>query len=165
MLSQTLEERAPLYSCLMSVHAVLLDIDGVLHIGEEPIPGACEALGELREVTDRIRLLTNTTSKSRRQIVAQLERLGFELSAEEVLTPAALAVHHCREQGHTRVKLLVADALLEDLEGLDPAGDEEPADAVLLGDLGDALTPALLNEAFRLLIDGAELIALQHNRS
>ncbi len=148
----------------MSVNAVLLDIDGVLHIGEEPIPGACEALGELREITDRIRLLTNTTSKSRRQIVAQLERLGFELSAEEVLTPAALAVNHCRGQGHKRVKLMVADALLEDLEGLDPAGDDEPADAVLLGDLGDALTPALLNEAFRLLIDGAELIALQHNR-
>ena len=160
--------RLPPYSCLMSAQrsgvAVLLDIDGVLHIGEEPIAGACAALGELREITDRIRLLTNTTSKSRRQIVAQLERLGFELSAEEVLTPAALAVKYCREQGHKRVKLMVADALLEDLEDLDPAGDGEPADAVLLGDLGDALTPSLLNDAFRPLIEGAELIALQHNR-
>jgi HAD superfamily hydrolase (TIGR01458 family) len=35
---------------------------------------------------------------------------------------------------------------------------------VILGDLGDEFTPETLNGAFRLLMDGAELLALQHNR-
>jgi HAD superfamily hydrolase (TIGR01458 family) len=144
--------------------AVLLDIDGVLHVGEEVIEGAIEALSALREIALGVRLLTNTTSKSRREIVAQLRRLGFDVDTEEVLTPAALAVRHCRERGHHRVKLLVAEALREDLAELTPAAEGERVDAVVLGDLGDGFTPVVLNESFRMLLKGAELVALQHNR-
>jgi HAD superfamily hydrolase (TIGR01458 family) len=144
--------------------AVLLDIDGVLHVGEEAIEGASAALTRLSEIAEGVRLLTNTTSKSRREIVAQLRRLGFDVEVEEVLTPAALAVRHCRERGHERVKLLVAEALREDLAELTPAAEGEPVEAVVLGDLGDGFTPRVLNEAFRMLLEGAELVALQHNR-
>jgi len=145
--------------------ALLLDIDGVLHVGDEPLPGAHEALAELRALIDgRLRLVTNTTSKSRGAIVDQLRGMGFELDPGEVLTPAALAVAHCREAGHARVALLVGDSLREDLAELPEAGEGEEADAVVLGDLGSALSAELLNSAFRRLIDGAELIALQHNR-
>ena len=45
---------------------VLLDIDGVLYVGDEPIEGAHQALLELRELSAGVRLLTNTTSRSRR---------------------------------------------------------------------------------------------------
>jgi HAD superfamily hydrolase (TIGR01458 family) len=143
--------------------AVLLDIDGVLHVGEEPIDGAVGALVELRELSAGLRLVTNTTSKSRAQIVEQLQRLGFEVSVNEVLTPAALAVRHCRERGYRSVRLLVGDDLREDLADLlEPPG--AAVDAVVLGDLGDGFTAEVLNGAFRLLMDGAELVALQHNR-
>lgn len=145
--------------------ALLLDIDGVLHVGDEPLPGAHEAMAELRAlVDDRLRLVTNTTSKSRGAIVDQLRKMGFELDPVDVLTPAALAVAHCREAGHRRVALLVGDSLRADLAELPEAGEDESADAVVLGDLGSALNAELLNSAFRRLIDGAELIALQHNR-
>jgi phospholysine phosphohistidine inorganic pyrophosphate phosphatase len=144
--------------------AVLLDIDGVLHIGGQPVAGASAALAELRELSSGLRLVTNTTSKSRRQIVDQLQDLSFDVTAEEVLTPAALAVGHCSEQGHEAVKLLVGEALLEDLADLQEAQPGQPVDAIVLGDLGDGFTAEVLNDAFRALIDGAELIALQHNR-
>ena len=81
-----------------------------------------------------------------------------------MLTPAALALRHCRERGHRSVRLLVADALLEDLDGLAQAPSGQRVDAIVLGDLGDGFTGEVLNEAFRLLMDGAELVALQHNR-
>jgi HAD superfamily hydrolase (TIGR01458 family) len=64
------------------------------------------------------------------------------------------------------VAALVSARLREDLgplELLAPDGDT-PADAVVLGDLGDGFTAEVLNAAFRLLMDGAELVALQHNR-
>jgi phospholysine phosphohistidine inorganic pyrophosphate phosphatase len=144
--------------------AVLLDIDGVLHVGDEPIAGAIAALAELRGLSAGIRLVTNTTSKSRQEIVDHLQRLGFDVVGPEVLTPAALAVRHCRERGYRSVKLLVGEALHEDLAELEQAPPGRAADAVVLGDLGEGFTGQVLNEAFRLLMDGAELVALQHNR-
>jgi HAD superfamily hydrolase (TIGR01458 family) len=75
-----------------------------------------------------------------------------------------MAVSHCRERGYESVALLVGERLREDLVALEdaPAGDR--ADAVILGDLGDGFTAEVLNHAFRLLMDGAELVTLQHNR-
>jgi len=144
---------------------LLLDIDGVLYVGDSPIPGAVEALAELRGLSGGIRLVTNTTSRSRASIVEHLHELGFDVAAREVLTPAALAVRHCRERGHRAVKLLVSDALREDLQELErPAEAERSVDALVLGDLGDGFSAEALNGAFRLLMDGAELVALQHNR-
>jgi HAD superfamily hydrolase (TIGR01458 family) len=136
----------------------------VLHVGDEPIAGAIEALAQIRELSTGVRLVTNTTSKSRRQIVEQLRRLGFEVSEHEVLTPASLAVRHCREQGFRSVRLLVGEALLEDLEELARTPADADVEAVVLGDLGEGFTAGVLNEAFRVLMDGAELVALQHNR-
>ncbi|TMK24017.1 MAG: hypothetical protein E6G62_09545 [Actinobacteria bacterium] len=75
-----------------------------------------------------------------------------------MLTPAALAVRHCRERGHRSVKLLVAEALREDLTGLGETSGGG-ADAIVLGDLGQGFTADVLNDAY-----GAELVALQHNR-
>ncbi|MBK5219597.1 MAG: TIGR01458 family HAD-type hydrolase [Thermoleophilia bacterium] len=144
--------------------ALLLDIDGVLHVGEEPLPGAIESLRRLRGLTTGVRLVTNTTSRSRRAIVEQLRGLGFELADAEVLTPAALALAHCRSRSYERVSLMVSESLREDLEELEAGSDGEPADAIVLGDLGSGFTAETLNAAFRRLMDGAELIALQHNR-
>jgi HAD superfamily hydrolase (TIGR01458 family) len=148
----------------MAGFGVLLDIDGVLHVGEEPLAGAREAVAELRGLATGLRLVTNTTSRSRREIVQQLRRHGFEVQTSEVLTPAALAVGLCRRRGYRAVSLLVSDSLREDLEELEDTPAGEPVDAVILGDLGEGFTAAVLNEAFRRLLDGAELIALQHNR-
>ena len=85
------------------------------------------------------------------------------MSPEEVLTPAATAVQLCRERGFERVALLVADALREDLAELDDIAADH-LDAVILGDLGAGFDDAVLNRAFRWLMQGAALVALQHNR-
>ncbi len=144
---------------------LLLDIDGVLHVGDEPVAGAVAALERLRELAAGVRLVTNTTSKPQAAIVARLRGMGFAVGDEEVITPAAAAVSHCRARGRERVLMLVPDELRADLAGLREAADGERPDAVVLGDLGDGFTAAVLNAAFRALLDGAELIALQHNRN
>jgi HAD superfamily hydrolase (TIGR01458 family) len=143
---------------------VLLDIDGVLYVGDEPIAGAHEALAELRELSAGVRLLTNTTSRSRRMVLEHLLEMGFDVSLEELLTPAAMAERHCQEQGYEAVTVLVSDGLREDLDALDSAVPGARTEAVILGDLGDGFTPEVLNSVFRAMMDGAELVALQHNR-
>lgn len=143
---------------------VLLDIDGVLYVGDEPIEGAHDALAQLRELGAGLRLVTNTTSRSRKQVAEHLRELSFEISIEEVLTPAAMAVAHCEECGHESVELIVSDGLREDLAKFDGSAAGETVDAVILGDVGAKFDAELLNRVFRLIMDGAELVALQHNR-
>jgi len=143
---------------------VLLDVDGVLYVGDQPIAGANEAFSELRELSGGVRLMTNTTSRSRRAVREHLLAMGFDVSLEEVLTPAAMAERHCRERGYRAVTVLVSEGLREDLAALESATPGERADAVILGDLGDGFTPEVLNGVFRAMMDGAELVALQHNR-
>ncbi len=56
--------------------ALLLDIDGVLHVGDEPIPGAIEALEDLRARCSGVRLVTSTTSQPRMGACGPWARAG-----------------------------------------------------------------------------------------
>jgi HAD superfamily hydrolase (TIGR01458 family) len=142
--------------------ALLIDLDGVLYVGDEPVPGAVNAVATLRERGLALRFVTNTTARSRAQTLDKLERLGFEVAEPELVTPAALARRHCEQLGHRRVALIMNEEVKEDFEGLEQA-DDDP-DAVIMGDLGEEFGFAILNQAFRMVIGGAELIALQKNR-
>jgi len=144
--------------------AILLDVEGVLYVQGEAIEGAPEALARLREIAGGIRLVTNTSSISRKEVIERVRRAGFEVADDEVLTPAAMAVRYCREKGFSKVNLMVARSLREDLEEIDVVGTDEKADAIVLGDLGPMFSSETLSHAFRQMMDGAELIALQHNR-
>lgn len=146
----------------MNAQALLLDLDGVLYVEDEPVPGARAAVAALRERGLALRFVTNTTSRPRRLILERLLRLGFDVAPEELSTPAALAVAHCLEHDRRRAMLLVRDDVKEDFAELDEAGDG--VEAVVVGDLGEAFSYDVLNRAFRHVMDGAELIALQKNR-
>ena len=146
----------------MDPQALLLDLDGVLYVEDEPVPGAREAVAELRSRGLALRFVTNTTSRPRRQILERLHRLGFELTAEELSTPAALAVAHCAAHDLRRAMLLVRDDVKEDFAELEEA--DADVQSVVVGDLGEDFGYDVLNRAFGHVMDGAELIALQKNR-
>jgi HAD superfamily hydrolase (TIGR01458 family) len=84
--------------------------------------------------------------------------LGFEVEEGEILTPARIAA---RLIGTRTCFPLAAEALYEDLDV--PLTDETP-DFVLVGDLGEGFAYKRLNEVFRFLMGGADLLALQKNR-
>ena len=148
---------------IAGIRAVLLDLDGVLYVEEEPIAGARAAVSELRE-RFALRFVTNTTAHSRTRTLDKLQRLGFEVEQEELVTPAALAVRHCRAHGHRRVALIMNDEVKRDFSELEETAGDPAADAVVVGDLGPAFGYDILNFAFRQVMEGAELIALQKNR-
>jgi HAD superfamily hydrolase (TIGR01458 family) len=146
----------------VSPRAVLLDLDGVLYVEDEPVPGAAEAVERMRAAGLILRFVTNTTSHSWAATLEKLSALGFDVGDEELITPALLALQHCRERGHRRVLLLMNDEVKADFAELEET-EHEP-DAVLVGDLGERFAYDVLNRAFRHLLAGAELIALQKNR-
>ncbi len=144
------------------LRAVLLDLDGVLYVEGTPVSGAREAVERVRASGLAMRFVTNTTSRSHPATLEKLRRLGFPLDETELVTPAALAVSHCLAVGHTRVSLLMTEEVKGDFGALDP--DHERPQAVIVGDLGEHFDYAVLNQAFRHVMSGAELIALQKNR-
>ena len=149
-------------AALEGIEGLLLDLSGVVYVQDEAVPGAADALAKLRDGGIPLRLVTNTTMRPRRSILERLERLGIEAEPSELLTPATLAARRCEEAGYESVSLVVLDELREDLEGLEEG--EGSVDAVIVGDLGEGWDYEVLNRAFRQLMDGAELIALQKNR-
>jgi phospholysine phosphohistidine inorganic pyrophosphate phosphatase len=149
--------------------AYLLDLDGTLYLGDAAIPGAVDAIARLRAREVPFRLVTNTTSRSRRMLVERLAGYGFTVAPDEIVTATLAGATLLRERRYTRVAPFVATGALEDLASLELCGgtSDRPraaADAVVLGDLGDRWTFALLQEAFEQLMGGAALVALSRDR-
>ncbi len=139
---------------------ILLDLDGVVYVGHAALPGSLDAIRLIRDAGIPLRYITNTTRRPRGRIVADLAKLGLDVEARHVFTPAALACEVLVRQGLTPF-LVVHPDLREEFSGL-PAGTGE---AVVIGDAGPFFTYDLLNDAFRKIIHGAELIALARNRN
>lgn len=138
--------------------AVLIDLAGVLHIGEHAVPGAAEALVRLRESGLPLRFLTNTSRSPRSTIVALLHGLGFDIAADEILTAARATRDLVGERG-LRPHYLIHPEIAEEMGPSDPSPN-----VVVIGDAGPHFTFDALNTAFRLLMQGLPLIAMARNR-
>ncbi|HEY4348346.1 MAG TPA: TIGR01458 family HAD-type hydrolase [Gaiellaceae bacterium] len=145
--------------------AILLDVDGVLHVSGEPIPGAVDAVRRLRSDGHRIRFVTNSTTMSRSQLAENLRGMGFAIEHDELQTTGSVA---SKVLAGKRVLALTMPGLLEDLDGLQLIGMN--ADAVLVGGADESEEPGRifsylnLNRAFLELQAGAELYCLHRNR-
>lgn len=145
--------------------AILIDVDGVLRVSAETIPGSAQAVAELRRRGHRLRFVTNNTTHSRVALADELRGCGIELDDSELQTTAAAAAHALAGK---RVLALVMAGLVDDLEGIELVG--EGADAVLLGgadetdETGRVFSYMNLARAFGELELGAELYCLHKNR-
>lgn len=147
---------------LPPIKGFLIDLDGTLLEGERLIPQAASSLTWLKSQRIPYRFVTNTTSKPRHAILQKLERLGLAVTADEIFSAPVIARDYLLKRGLTRCYPLIKSSLQEDLEGIDLV--EESPQAVLVGDIGDELTYAKMNLAFRFLLDGVAFIALARNR-
>lgn len=146
------------------VDGLLLDIDGVLAVSWEPLPGAVETLAWLREEGIPFRLVTNTTTLTRADLTDTLRGAGFDVSPEEIITAVVGTAGYLR--GHhpgARCFLLSDGNARGDLEGVELVETGEAADVVVVGGACDDFTYANVNNAFRLLMEGAALVGMHRN--
>jgi phospholysine phosphohistidine inorganic pyrophosphate phosphatase len=136
------------------VRGILLDLDGVLYVGDEVVPGAAAAVAWLRREEIPHLFLTNTTSRPRAAIVDKLAGFGIEARAEQILSPAVAAAAWLRESAEGRPALFVPAETAAEFADLDPlpAAAEDGAGSVVVGDLGEGWDFSTLNRAFRLLM-------------
>ena len=143
---------------------VLLDIDGVLTVSWRALPGAVNAIAELRAAGYRLCFATNTTSRTRHVLSETLARAGFDIAPAEILTAAAATADYLR-RAHpgARCFLLTNGEVGVDFAGVTLTGPGEPADVVVIGGAGVEFSHEALNEAFQLLKGGAKLVAMHRN--
>jgi phospholysine phosphohistidine inorganic pyrophosphate phosphatase len=137
------------------LRGVLIDLDGVIWEGDNVVPGAPATVEWLNAQGIPHVFVTNTTSRPRRLIAAKLARLGIAAEAGQILTPPLAARQWLAANVEGPVLLLVPPATEEDFPGLavaDRSGALADVGAIVVGDIGDAWSYALLNKAFRLLM-------------
>ncbi|MFF7190275.1 HAD-IIA family hydrolase [Streptomyces sp. NPDC008222] len=154
-----------------AVRAVLIDIDGVLTVSWQPLPGAVEALREVRASGLGVALVTNTTSRTRASVADTLSGAGFPVSAEDILTAPSVTARYLADHcPGARCSLLNSGDIRADLVGVpgvddeDDKDDEDTApDVVLLGGAGPEFDYTALNRAFGHLQRGARLVAMHRS--
>ena len=139
--------------------AFLIDLDGTLYFKGEPCPGAIETVNYLRQEKYQLRFLTNTTAKTPKMLHEQMQALGFDIYEDEIFNATYACLQYLRAQPEISCHFMVDDAVKAFFKEI-PVDDDAP-DFVVVGDYGERFDFRALNHAFRLLMNGAELIALQ----
>ena len=151
------------------MRSVLLDLDGVLYVGNESVLGVGEVVDWLKSQSIPFLFLTNTTSTSHSQLVDKLAQFNIESTVDEFLTPPVAACQWLRQHSSGPIALFVPPATQEEFQEFSILEDDvaEGVTAVVVGDLGRGWDFECLNRAFRLLLGQPQpvLIALGMTRS
>lgn len=142
----------------------LIDINGVLYVGKEPVDGAADAIDFLREKKYGFRFISNATRACRETICKKLRNLGFNVSEDEIFSAPVAAAKYVRNSGKTRCFLLTTGDVYRDFEDEEITLTDEKPDFVVVGDAGDNFSFENLNKVFNLLLGGAGLIAMEKDR-
>ncbi|CAF0946296.1 unnamed protein product [Brachionus calyciflorus] len=138
------------------IEVVLIDLSGTLHIEDEEIQGSIQALKKLRDSGKfKIKFVTNTTKESKYKLYSILKKIGFEIQIDEIFT-SLTAVRKLIEQHNLRPMLFLEPSALEDFEGI----NTQDPNSVVIGLAPNKFNYEILNEAFRLVLDGAKLIGI-----
>jgi HAD superfamily hydrolase (TIGR01450 family) len=118
--------------------AFILDLDGVVYRGDDPVPGAAEAIAALRDRERRIVFLTNNSARTPERVTEKLTALGIPADPGEIVTSAQAAASLVVESvdrpatafvvGEEGVRRAMTEAGVEVLDG-----EPDRADVVVVG--------------------------------
>jgi len=148
----------------MNIRGCLIDIDGVISVGDTPIAGAQKTISYLENHSIPFRFLSNTTRKSRKTIAQKLASFGITVPPQFIITPPVAAIAWLKQRGIDRCSLLVTGDVAGDFleEGITISEGDAPV--IIIGDAGDNFTYRSMKKVFRQVMDGAECIALERDR-
>ncbi|WP_146134786.1 HAD-IIA family hydrolase [Actinopolyspora mortivallis] len=147
--------------------AFLVDLDGVVRLGDAPLPGAVETLARLRAAGKELRLLTNDPRPTRHELLRRLAELGVEFVLDEIVTCGWATAARLRAAGCESVFVLGSAGLTTELRHMGIAvvtSPSEPAEAVVVG-CDENLTYSDLDEAVGRIRRGAWFVATNADTS
>jgi HAD superfamily hydrolase (TIGR01458 family) len=147
---------------MATIRGILLDIDGVLHVSMQPIAGAADTLRWLDQHGYRTCFVTNTTTASRATLAQRLAAIGLPLTEQQLITAPVATANYIRQRyPGKRCWVLSKGDAEADFAGIDLV--ESHAEIVVIGGAEELLTYEAMNAAFRMLMDGAVLLAMHTN--
>jgi NagD protein len=140
-------------------HGYLIDMDGVLYRGSEVIPGADRFVADLRRRDIPFRFLTNNSQRTRRDIVAKLQRMNIDVEEHHVYTCAMATAAFLERQKPGGTAFVIGEGgLLTALHQHGYAIVDNAPDYVVVGE-GRTFNLELVEAAVRMILGGARLVA------
>jgi 4-nitrophenyl phosphatase len=145
---------------LPDISSLLIDMDGVLYRGENPMPRLREFIEFLRQRSISFILLTNNSTRTPEQYVSKLARMGVQIAPKEVLTSGQATARFLRRDyaPNTRVHVFGQDSLRQAMEEQGFVLADEDVVAVVAS-MDRAVTYDKLEQAARLIRSGARFVA------
>jgi HAD superfamily hydrolase (TIGR01450 family) len=148
---------------------VVLDLDGVVYLGDRPIPAAVEAVSQLRREGKPIAYATNNASRRPPEVAALLSGMGVPAEADEVLTSSGAAVRVLADRFGPAARILVvgADALRAEVRdaGMVPVASADDGPVAVVQGYGPEVGWADLAEASLAVRAGAAWYATNTDRT
>jgi len=148
---------------------VIFDLDGVVYLIDQPIPGAVAAVERLHADGIPIAYATNNASRRSAEVADLLTGMGVPASASEVFTSAAAAAEVLRERlpAGSAVLVVGADALRAEVRaaGLRPVALAADAPVAVVQGYGPLVDWAALAEASVAIRAGALWVATNTDRT
>jgi HAD superfamily hydrolase (TIGR01450 family) len=130
---------------------VIFDLDGVVYLGTQAVPGAVEAIRGLADHGTRVEYVTNNASRTAEEVSAVLRSLGVDARAEQVVTSARAAAQRLALElpAGSRVLVVGAPSLAGEVRdvGLTPVERAEDGPVAVVQGFGPAVGWADLAEA------------------
>ena len=132
-------------------------MDGVFIQSGNLLPGALKTVNILKDKNIPFRFLTNTTTKSKKTLHRQLNRLGITCEEKHIFSAGFAGIRTIVDMGMPSCKLYISDDLKEDYKVLNL--DNDSPELIVIGDYKKWDTN-LLNQAFNYVMEGANILAL-----
>jgi len=139
-------------------NGVMFDIDGVLEFQGKAYPGAVELLEFLRNKGVTIRILSNSTLKSRKVCTERLNRHGFKVTEAEVITASWVTARYLKTLKPKSCWVMLKGKGIEEFKEFNM--DDETPEYIVLGDYREEFKFENMNKALNLLLQGTKLIVM-----
>lgn len=137
----------------------IMDMDGVIVRGSEPVPGAIEFIDKLREKQIPFLVLTNNSIYTPRDLANRLRYIGINVSDEGVYTSGIATARFLRSQRPDGTAYAIGEAgLTTALHEVGYVLTEHSPDYVVLGETA-TYSFERITTAIRLIMNGSRFIA------
>jgi len=143
----------------MEKKGFLIDMDGVIYRGSEPIPGAVEFINRLRDMGYPFLFLTNNSQRTNRDVCYKLRKMGFNVNDEDIFTCAMATARYLASRKENGTAYVIGEGgLLTELHAIGYSIVDDHPDYVIIGE-GRTIMLESVDKAINMILGGAKLIA------
>ena len=136
----------------------VIDMDGVIYLGKEILPGAKAFIDRLTQGSHRFTFLTNSSSRTPTGLQQKLHAMGIKVDVEHFFTSALATADFVNSQiPRGRAYIIGGEGLREALEEVDYTITDEHVDYVIIGTTR-TYNYDRMERAVKLVQEGARLI-------